>query len=252
MNGDQEDPLVQGHYEFKGEENYKPTSSFLQKIYLILDVQLSIFLILHLILGNAITQIVAKIPFNASFIVFIPEFSFLVIFIAQLYLIPRIRNSSILCAIVLSIRALIFYWLVRMLLPSYIDNQMTLFISLILSVHFVLTIYVSSMKGSYNWKTAILLVGIWALLAVGSLFTLNGFIIKGLFTNFAIMFCVIFVFVYGLYLVYQTGFILDGHFYAINHHHSMFAALILQFDVIGLAFWLVQKCKKPSSRNRRN
>jgi len=252
MNADQEDPLVQGHYEFKGEENYKPTASFLQKVYLILDVQLSISLILHLILGRFVTQIVAKIPFTASFIVFIPEFSFLVIFIAQLYLSPKIKSSPVKSAVTLSIRALIFYWLIRILLPAYIGIQITLFISLVLSVHFALTIYAYSMKESYNWKTALLVVGIWAILAAGSLSILNGFIVKGLFTNFAIVFCVSFVSVYGLYLVYQTGFILDGPFYAINHHQCMFAAFILQFDVIGLAFWLVQKCKKPSGNRRRN
>jgi len=244
MNANVEDPLVRGHYEFKGEENYKPTSSFLQKVFLILNLQLSIILILQLFLGNAITQLVAKISLNVNIIIFIPELFLLVIFLIQLKLTVALKESSLKSALFLCIRAILFYSVIRVVWPAYINKEMTLFISLILSVHLIFTIYAYSMKAYYNWKVAILLVGVWAVLAAGFLFIVNEYIVKGLFTTLAIVFCVIFVLFYGLYLVYETGFIIDGPFYAINHHQYVFAALILQFDAIGLSSWLAKKCKK--------
>ena len=243
MNADQEDPLVQGHYEFKGEENYKPTSYFIQKVYLTLNIQLSIVLVLHLIFGKAITQFVSPISLSGNALAFIPEFSGLLIFIIQLKLITVLKASSFKTAIALGIRTIIFYGVIRLVLPADINNEMTLFISLILSVHFALTIYAYSMKETYSWKIGILFIGNWLIFAGVFIAILNLFVYKGLFSTFAIVLCLILVLLYGLYLVYEVGFILDGPFYAINHHQYVYAAFTLQFDAIGLTFWTVKKCK---------
>ncbi len=233
MDANPEDPLFQGQYEFKGKENYKPTPSFLQRVFLILDLQLSIILFLQILFGNSITYILSQISLGLSPMIVIPVCSILFIWIFQVALFQSLKDSPIKCAIALSIRAFLFYSVLRMALPGNLNTEITLFISLILIIHIVLTIYAFSMKKSYNWKTALLFIGIWAVLAVGFLLTLNQFVFKGIFSYLAILICVALVFLYGLYLVFQLKFIIEGTFFAINHHHYIFAAFILQFEIVG-------------------
>jgi len=248
-NNNLEDPIFEGQYEYRGQENYSPTPNFLKKVYFVLDVQLSIVLALHLLLGlltisTNLYTIIFSTAIKTTFSLFIAFHTFF-----QVYWTPKLKASPIKCLIFFAVRTIFFYAVIRAYIPTDYFKQITLFISLILSLHLAFTTYVLSMRTTYERKSAFYWLVVWMMVATGFLYVLKGVLVPGIFTNFAILLNVFFVFLYGLYLIFETGFILDGILYQVNHHEYIFGALILQFDLMGIAFWAVKKCKKNNQRN---
>jgi len=241
---DPESLLLEASYEFKGKENYKPTPSFLQKVYLFLDLQLFIILILQLILTNWTAKIISQPLIDPGLVFYIPECTFILIFILQHSFTSQFKNSAWKCAFAMIIRSFVFGWFTTIICPSGCNKEITLFISLLLSLHLTLTIFTYIMEEHYKWQKALLFVGIWNFLAANFLFILKEFIVKGLFSNWTILLCISLVSLYGLYLIYQTKFLLNGAYYAINHHQWMFGAFILQFDLVGILSWMFKKYKE--------
>ena len=246
---DPESLLLEVSYEFKGKENYKPTPSFLQKIYLVLDLQFAIILILQFLLSNWIKNIISKPLIDPGMTFYIPECTFILIFILQHSFTSQFKNSPWKCLIALITRTVIFGWFATVLCPSGCDKEITLFVSLLFSLHLTLTIFTYTMEEHYKWQKALLFVGFWNFLAANFLFILKEFIVPGLFSNLAILLCIALVSLYGVYLIYQTKFILNGTYYAINHHQWMFAAFILQFDLVGILTLMFKKYKKKQENS---
>jgi len=251
-NDNAEDPLYQGQYEYKGQENYSPTPSFLKKVYLILDIQLLTALVLHILFGRLLDSMLPDLWDNLYLTVDVIVFPFLLILILQIFLGKRLKTSPILCLIALLIRTVIIYTVMRVLTPEQYFKQLTLFFSLLLTLHLTFTGYTFAMGSNYRRRIAFLWMMIWMVLATGFLYLLKNVLVPKIFTHTDISVTVVINFLYGLYLIYETGFILDGILYQINHHQYVFAAFTLQYDVIGIFFWLVKKCHPRGIRNRRN
>jgi len=249
-NNIKEEPLFQPQYEYQGKENYSPTSGFLKKIYLVLDVQLAIVLALHLILG--VLSIQTDNLFFDIFTIIVRSCFFIIVALILIFQMASARNlktSPISTFILFTIRTLLLYSILRAYFFLSI-KQVTLFISLILSLYLTFTAYMFCLGTTYRRKIAFIWLMSFIVTATGFLYLLKEVLIPGIFSHLAILLNVFLTFLYGLYLIYETGFILDGVIYQINHHEYLFGALILQFDLIGMAFWIVKKCKKnPRSRN---
>jgi len=244
-----EEPLFEPQYEYKGQENYSPTPGFLKRVYLVLDVQLAIVLALHLLLETL------SIPTNTLFFdvfgIIVRSFFSIIIALMMIFQIvsaKKLKASPITTLILLTIRTLFLYAIIRVYL-SLFSRQVTLFLSLLLSIHLAFTFYVFCMGTAYRRKIAFIWLMSLIVTATGFLYLLKEILVPGIFSHLAILLNVFLTFLYGLYLIYETGFILDGILYQINHHEYLFGALVLQFDLIGLIFWIVKKCKKNPRRN---
>jgi len=249
---DTEDPLNGGQSVYKGQENDAPTSSFLKKVFFILDIQLSIVLVLHILFGNLLDSMLPDLWDNLYLTVDVIVFPFLLILVFQLFLGKRLKTSPILCLIAFLVRSVILYAVLRVLTPVQYFKQITLFFSLLLTLHLTFTGYIFTMGNNYRRRIVFLWMAIWMALATGFLYLLKDVLVPKIFTHTDISVTVVMTFLYGLYLIYETGFILNGILYQINRHQYVFAAFILQYDVIGFFFWLVKRCLPRETINRRN
>ena len=136
-------------------------------------------------------------------------------------------------------------------MPAVYFKQLTLFISLVLALHLTFTVFAWTIKGSYRRRMAFLWLMIWMMVAEGFLYLLKNVIIKGIFTHLDISVTVFLTVLYGLYLIYEMKFIIDGIVYQIDHNQYMFGAFMLQYDLVGIIYWFVKKCH-PNLRARRN
>jgi len=136
----------------------------------------------------------------------------------------------------------LFLLTLRIVCPLSYFKQITTLITLTLSLHLVLTVYIFKMGATYQRKSAFFWLVIWMVVATGLLYLFKGGLVL---TSVAILANVCSTFVYGLYLIYETGFILDGNLYNTNHCESVFGAFILQYDLAGLV-WFCAKQSKPT------
>jgi len=245
-----EEPLFEPHYEFRGQENYAPTHSFLKKMYLVLDVQIAILLAFHLLLGTIsipATNVYIKILVELIRSIF-PLFLILMI-VLQMSLASKLKSSAIKTLLLFALRSLVIYALTRGYFFAGDFNQTTLMTSLMLSLYLAFTAYIFSMGATYKRGIAFIWLLSWMMVAVGFMYLLKEVLIPGIFSHLAILLNVFFAFLYGLYLIYETGFLIEGEIYHINHNQYLFGALVLQVDLLGLAFWAVKKCTKNPRRN---
>jgi len=254
MNGNADDnveePLFQPQYEFRGQENYAPTQSFLKKMYLVLDVQITILLAFHLLLGTiSIPETNVYIQILASLIRSIFPLCLTILVVAQMALAPKLKSSTIKTLLLFTLRSLVIYALSRGYYFAADFNQTTLMTSLMLSLHLAFTAYMFSMGAKYRREIAFIWLLSWMMVAIGFLYLLKEVLVPGIFSHLAILLNVFLAFLYGLYLIYETGFLIEGIMYQINHNQYLFGALVLQLDFFGLAFWAVKKCKKNPRRN---
>jgi len=232
-----EDPIFEPHYEYKGQDNYQPTSNFLRKAYLALDVQISIVLALHILFGGLINLDSLNDWPHPLWIGFGLLLLSIVVFALQTYFGTRLQASLMKCLVAWTLRTIFFYLAIRIIFALSDFKKLTMLITLILSVHLVFTVYVFNMGTSYQQKRAVLYLLIWMVIVTGLLYFLKRHLAV---TADAISVNASLTVLYGLFLIYETGFILDGNLYNTDHCESVFGAFILQYDLAGL-IWLCAK-----------
>jgi len=186
-NNIKEEPLFQPQYEYQGKENYSPTSGFLKKIYLVLDVQLAIVLALHLILG--VLSIQTDNLFFDIFTIIVRSCFFIIVALILIFQMASARNlktSPISTFILFTIRTLLLYSILRAYFFLSI-KQVTLFISLILSLYLTFTAYMFCLGTTYRRKIAFIWLMSFIVTATGFLYLLKEVLIPGIFSHLAIL-----------------------------------------------------------------
>ena len=72
------------------------------------------------------------------------------------------------------------------------------------------------------------------------LFIVKPVLIRNFVDNLGMFICVLLAVLYGLYMIYETKFILDGTLFQADYHEVFFAAFMLQFDMTGVLIWWME------------
>jgi len=189
-------------------------------------------------MNSFLTEALARTSLNIGTIIIL----FLIIFGLPFALGPRLKTNPVLCAFVMIIRTVIFYFMFRVIVHPVYFRQITQFISLVFSLYLMFTVFAWTLKGNYRRRRASLWLVIWLGAIFGLLFLLKE-------ENF--LRAVSVAFLYGLYLIYEMGFILEGDVYQTDFNQCIFGAFTLQYDLMGIFNWFIENCDPDNQNGRR-
>jgi len=168
------------------------------------NYQLSLLFIFSWFFHPSVSNIWSKRSFTVLGLIFL----IIMILITQCSFFKELKESQNKRILAWSLRTIVFYTIIRVICPLGYYKEIGLFISFILSLHLAFTAYMSSMRRILRRKVAFLCMIGWLVVTLGLISMVKDierFSLDAIYTN------VFLTVLYGIYLVYETEFLLSGY-----------------------------------------